>query len=194
MQLNWGINCGIILWHMEKFMRMALEEAQKAGDIGEVPIGAIVVKDDVVVGRGFNKTETSKDPTAHAEMEAIRMAAKTLGGWRLIGCDLYVTCEPCSMCAGAIVWSRIKNLYIGTMDPKAGACGSVFNIVQEQKLNHNVNIQTGILQEECSKILKDFFKNLRRTKRTGYRRSAETDRAELDNQAVGSCEKTYAVI
>ena len=164
MQLNWGINCGIILWHMEKFMRMALEEAQKAGDIGEVPIGAIVVKDDVVVGRGFNKTETSKDPTAHAEMEAIRMAAKTLGGWRLIGCDLYVTCEPCSMCAGAIVWSRIKNLYIGTMDPKAGACGSVFNIVQEQKLNHNVNIQTGILQEECSKILKDFFKNLRRTK------------------------------
>ena len=145
-------------------MRMALEEAQKAGDIGEVPIGAIVVKDDVVVGRGFNKTETSKDPTAHAEMEAIRMAAKTLGGGRLIGCDLYVTCEPCSMCAGAIVWSRIKNLYIGTMDPKAGACGSVFNIVQEQKLNHNVNIQTGILQEECSKILKDFFKNLRRTK------------------------------
>ena len=164
MQLNWNVNCGIILWHMEKFMRMALEEAQKAGDIGEVPIGAIVVKDDVVVGRGFNKTETSKDPTAHAEMEAIRMAAKTLGGWRLIGCDLYVTCEPCSMCAGAIVWSRIKNLYIGTMDPKAGACGSVFNIVQEQKLNHNVNIQTGILQEECSKILKDFFKNLRRTK------------------------------
>ena len=145
-------------------MRMALEEAQKAGDIGEVPIGAIVVKDDIVVGRGFNKTETSKDPTAHAEMEAIRMAAKTLGGWRLIGCDLYVTCEPCSMCAGAIVWSRIENLYIGTMDPKAGACGSVFNIVQEEKLNHNVNIEIGILQEECSKILKDFFKNLRKTK------------------------------
>ena len=145
-------------------MRMALEEARKAGDIGEVPIGAIVVKDDVVVGRGFNKTETSKDPTAHAEMEAIRMAAKTLGGWRLIGCDLYVTCEPCSMCAGAIVWSRIENLHIGTMDPKAGACGSVFNIVQEEKLNHNVNIETGILQEECSKILKDFFKKLRKTK------------------------------
>lgn len=145
-------------------MKMALEEAQKASEIGEVPIGAIVVKDNVVVGRGYNKTETTKDPTAHAEMEAIRMAAKTLGGWRLIGCDLYVTCEPCSMCAGAIVWSRIENLYIGTMDPKAGACGSVFNIVQEEKLNHNVNIEMGILQEECSKILKDFFKNLRRTK------------------------------
>lgn len=164
MQLNLGVDCGIIFRHMEKFMKMALKEAEKARDIGEVPIGAIVVKDGIVVGRGFNKTETTKDPTAHAEMEAIRMAAKTLGGWRLIGCDLYVTCEPCSMCAGAIVWSRIKNLYIGTMDPKAGACGSVFNIVQEEKLNHNVNIQTGLLQEECSKILKDFFKNLRRTK------------------------------
>lgn len=164
MQLNLGVDCGIIFRHMEKFMNMALKEAEKARDIGEVPIGAIVVKDGVVVGRGFNKTETTKDPTAHAEMEAIRMAAKTLGGWRLIGCDLYVTCEPCSMCAGAIVWSRIENLYIGTMDPKAGACGSVFNIVQEEKLNHNVNIQTGLLQEECSKILKDFFKNLRRTK------------------------------
>lgn len=164
MQLNLGVDCGIIFRHMEKFMKMALKEAEKARDIGEVPIGAIVVKDGIVVGRGFNKTETTKDPTAHAEMEAIRMAAKTLGGWRLIGCDLYVTCEPCSMCAGAIVWSRIKNLYIGTMDPKAGACGSVFNIVQEEKLNHNVNIQTGLLQDECSKILKDFFKNLRRTK------------------------------
>lgn len=164
MQLNSKLYYGIILGHMEKFMKMALEEAQKASEIGEVPIGAIVVKNDVVVGRGYNKTETTKDPTAHAEMEAIRMAAKTLGGWRLIGCDLYVTCEPCSMCAGAIVWSRIENLYIGTMDPKAGACGSVFNIVQEEKLNHNVNIETGILQEECSKILKDFFKNLRRTK------------------------------
>lgn len=164
MQLNSKLYYGIILGHMEKFMKMALEEAQKASEIGEVPIGAIVVKDNIVVGRGYNKTETTKDPTAHAEMEAIRMAAKTLGGWRLIGCDLYVTCEPCSMCAGAIVWSRIENLYIGTMDPKAGACGSVFNIVQEEKLNHNVNIETGILQEECSKILKDFFKNLRRTK------------------------------
>ena len=164
MQLNLKVDCDIILWHMEKFMRMALKEAQKARDIGEVPIGAIVVKDGVVVGHGYNKTETLKDPTAHAEMEAIRMASATLGGWRLIGCDLYVTCEPCSMCAGAIVWSRINNLYIGTMDPKAGACGSVFNIVQEEKLNHNVNIEYGILQEECSQILKDFFKNLRRTK------------------------------
>ena len=132
--------------------------------MGEVPIGAVVVKDGIIIGRGHNKTETAKDPTAHAEMEAIRAASAVLGGWRLLGCDMYVTAEPCSMCAGAIVWSRIENLYIGTMDPKAGACGSVFNIVQEDKLNHQVNVTTGILQEECSRLLKDFFRSLRRTR------------------------------
>lgn len=145
-------------------MREALREAQKAAELGEVPIGAVIVRDGIIVGRGCNKTETKKDPTAHAEMEAIREAARALGGWRLLNCDMYVTAEPCAMCAGAIVWSRIENLYIGTMDPKAGACGSVFNIVQDKRLNHNVKIETGILQEECSKILKDFFKKLRRTK------------------------------
>jgi tRNA(adenine34) deaminase len=149
---------------MEKFMREALKEAQKARNLLEVPIGAVVVKDGTIIGRGHNKTENTKDPTAHAEMEAIREAAKFLGGWRLIGCDLYVTAEPCAMCAGAIVWSRIENLYIGTMDSKAGACGSVFNVVQEEKLNHNVSVHTGILQEQCSLILKNFFKDLRKTK------------------------------
>lgn len=149
---------------MEKFMKEALKEAEKAAAMGEVPIGAVVVKDGIIIGRGHNKTETAKDPTAHAEMEAIRAASAALGGWRLLGCDMYVTAEPCSMCAGAIVWSRIENLYIGTMDPKAGACGSVFNIVQEDKLNHQVNVTTGILQEECSRLLKDFFRSLRRTR------------------------------
>ena len=149
---------------MEKFMKAALKEAEKAAAMGEVPIGAVVVKDGIIIGRGHNKTETAKDPTAHAEMEAIRAASAVLGGWRLLGCDMYVTAEPCSMCAGAIVWSRIENLYIGTMDPKAGACGSVFNIVQEDKLNHQVNVTTGILQEECSRLLKDFFRSLRRTR------------------------------
>ena len=149
---------------MEKFMKAALKEAEKAAVMGEVPIGAVVVKDGIIIGRGHNKTETAKDPTAHAEMEAIRAASAALGGWRLLGCDMYVTAEPCSMCAGAIVWSRIENLYIGTMDPKAGACGSVFNIVQEDKLNHQVNVTTGILQEECSRLLKDFFRSLRRTR------------------------------
>ena len=145
-------------------MLEALKEAEKARDLGEVPIGAVVVRDGVIVGRGHNLTETAKDPTAHAEMQAIRQAAATLGGWRLIGCQMYVTAEPCAMCAGAIVWSRIETLHIGTMDPKAGACGSVFNIVQEEKLNHRVNIERGLLQEECSQILKDFFRALRKTK------------------------------
>ena len=145
-------------------MKEALKEAEKAAAMGEVPIGAVVVKDGIIIGRGHNKTETAKDPTAHAEMEAIRAASAVLGGWRLLGCDMYVTAEPCSMCAGAIVWSQIENLYIGTMDPKAGACGSVFNIVQEDKLNHQVNVTTGILQEECSRLLKDFFRSLRRTR------------------------------
>lgn len=145
-------------------MLEALKEAEKARDLGEVPIGAVVVRDGVIVGRGHNLTETSKDPTAHAEMQAIRQAAATLGGWRLIGCEMYVTAEPCAMCAGAIVWSRIETVHIGTMDTKAGACGSVFNIVQEEKLNHRVNIEKGLLQEECSQILKDFFRALRKTK------------------------------
>lgn len=145
-------------------MLEALKEAKKAESLGEVPIGAVIVRDGVIIGRGHNMTETAHDPTAHAEMQAIRQASQALGGWRLLGCEMYVTAEPCAMCAGAIVWSRIETLYIGAMDPKAGACGSVFNIPQEEKLNHRVDIHTGLMQEECSKILKDFFKSLRKTK------------------------------
>ncbi|MCR5481325.1 MAG: tRNA adenosine(34) deaminase TadA [Clostridia bacterium] len=142
----------------------ALKEAELAKALGEVPIGAVIVRNGEIVGRGHNMTETQKDPTVHAEMNAIREAAKNLGGWRLCGCQMYVTCEPCAMCAGAIVWSRIEKLYIGTMDPKAGACGSVFNIVQEQRLNHCVEVETGLLQEKCSGIMKDFFRELRKNK------------------------------
>ena len=145
-------------------MQEALEEAKKAASMGEIPIGAVIIKDGQIVGRGHNETETRKDPTAHAEMLAIRQASQTLGGWRLLGCEMYVTAEPCCMCAGAIVWSRIQKLYIGTMDPKAGACGSVFNIPQEEKLNQYVEIETGILQEDCSCIMMDFFKQLRKKK------------------------------
>lgn len=145
-------------------MEEALAEAKKAYGCGEVPIGAIVEKDGVIVGRGHNLTEKLKDPTAHAEIIAIREAAKTLGGWRLPGCNLYVTCEPCSMCAGAMIWARIEKVFIGTMDPKSGACGSVFNIIQEEKLNHFVEIQVGIMETECSGILKDFFRELRNKK------------------------------
>ena len=145
-------------------MKEALAEAKKAAAAGEVPVGAVIVKDCEIIGRGHNETETAKDPTAHAEMIAIRQAAKNLGGWRLTGCTMYVTTEPCSMCAGAIVWSRISRLFIGTMDPKSGACGSVFNIPQESRLNHFVEIETGLMQEECSSLMKSFFKELRKRK------------------------------
>ncbi len=149
---------------MEKYMIEALREAELAKALGEVPVGAVIVRNGEIVGRGHNMTETQKDPTAHAEMNAIREAAKNLGGWRLIGCHMYVTCEPCTMCAGAIVWSRIEKLYIGTMDPKAGACGSVFNVVQEPRLNHRVEVEKGLLQERCSGLMKDFFRELRKNK------------------------------
>ncbi|MCI6820482.1 MAG: tRNA adenosine(34) deaminase TadA [Clostridiales bacterium] len=149
---------------MERYMKEALAEAKKAAAAGEVPVGAVIVKDGEIIGRGHNETETAKDPTAHAEMIAIRQAAKNLGGWRLTGCTMYVTTEPCSMCAGAIVWSRISRLFIGTMDPKSGACGSVFNIPQESRLNHFVEIETGLMQEECSSLMKSFFKELRKRK------------------------------
>ena len=143
----------------------ALGEAEKAFAIGEIPIGAVIEKDGQIAGRGHNLTESMKDPTAHAEMMAIRQAARNLGGWRLIGCNLYVTVEPCTMCAGAMVWARIDNLYIGAMDPKAGACGSVFNIVSDDRLNHRINVETGIMEEECSKIMKAFFAQLRNRKK-----------------------------
>lgn len=156
--------CDSILGYMDRFMVEALKEARKAFDMGEIPIGAVIVKDDEIIARGHNMTETMKDPTAHAEMIAIRQAAEKLGGWRLPGCSMYVTIEPCSMCAGAMVWARIEKLYIGSMDPKGGACGSVFNIPQEERLNHYIDIQTGIMQEECESMMKEFFIQLRRKK------------------------------
>lgn len=165
-------------------MLEALKEAEKAKAIGEIPIGAVIEKDGEVIGRGHNMTETEKDPTAHAEIVAIRQAAKVLGetlGWRrLTGCNMYVTVEPCSMCAGAIVWSRIEKLYIGTMDPKAGGCGSVFNIVQEQKLNHQVEIfelEEGSTKTRCQEIVRDFFRELRDLKKnTKEQKSEDTKR------------------
>ncbi len=148
----------------EEYMRIAIEEAKIAASLGESPIGAVIVQDGKVVGRGHNTTETAKDPTCHAEMNAIRDAARNLGGWRLPHCSMYVTLEPCPMCAGAIVLARIEQLYIGTADPKSGACGSLRNIVSDERLNHRVEVHTGVLQEECSGLLKDFFKQLRKKK------------------------------
>ncbi len=148
----------------EDFMMEALREAEKALSIDEVPVGAVIEKGGVIVGRGHNMTETAKDPTSHAEIIAIREAAKNLGGWRLLGCQMYVTTEPCSMCAGAIVLSRMRKVCIGTFDRKAGACGSLMNILQDERLNHYVEIETGIMQQQCEKIMKSFFQKLRKKK------------------------------
>ncbi|SHI42533.1 tRNA-adenosine deaminase [Dethiosulfatibacter aminovorans DSM 17477] len=146
---------------VDYFMKKAILEAEKAYDMDEVPVGAVVVKDGKIIGRGFNQKELAKDATKHAEILAINEACKTLNAWRLTGCTMYVTLEPCAMCAGALVNSRIDNLIIGARDPKTGACGSVFNIVNEEKLNHGINVEFGVMEDECSTMLKDFFKKLR---------------------------------
>lgn len=149
----------------EYFMREALRLAAEGADAGEVPVGVVIVKNGEVIGRGRNRTEELKDPLAHAEMNAMKEALAAVGGWRLTDCDMYVTLEPCSMCAGAIVHARLKRVYIGTTDPKTGACGSVMNILADKHLNHQPEVVTGILQEECSAILKNFFRQLRRNKK-----------------------------
>ena len=146
----------------ESWMRWALREAEKALSQEEVPIGAVVVHENRIVGRGYNQTETLKDPTAHAEMIAISAAANTLGSWRLEGCSLYATVEPCAMCAGAVVLARIPRLIFGAPDPKAGACGSLRNIVQDHRLNHRAEVISGVLEDEVSGMLKAFFQKLRR--------------------------------
>lgn len=149
----------------ELFMKEALKEAYKAYEIKEVPIGAVVVRNGEIVGRGYNQKETLKDATLHAEISAIKDACRNLGGWRLPGCTMYVTLEPCAMCAGALVNARIERLVIGSKDLKTGACGSVINIVQMEKLNHQIDVQFGILEEECSNMLKNFFTELRKYKK-----------------------------
>lgn len=143
------------------FMREALKEADKAASIGEVPVGAVVVRDGDIIGRGYNKTETTYLATNHAEMEAIAQAAEFMGNWRLSGCSIYVSLEPCIMCAGAIVLSRMENLYYAASDPKFGGCGSIFDIPTERRLNHRVNVVGGILADESAEKLKSFFRDVR---------------------------------
>ncbi|HHS13644.1 MAG TPA: nucleoside deaminase [bacterium] len=145
----------------EGWMRCAIKEAEKAFRVGEVPVGAVVVKDGCVIGKGYNQTETLQDPTAHAEMIAISAAADTLHSWRLENCFLYVTLEPCSMCAGAVVLSRIDTLVFGAFDPRAGACGSLRNIARDHRLNHQVSLISGILEAESSELMRSFFRKLR---------------------------------
>lgn len=145
-------------------MRLALKEAYKAFSTCEVPIGAIVVHDGKIIGRGYNKRETTKDPTSHAEIIAIKEASQYLSGWRLLDSTMYVTLEPCAMCAGAILNSRIDRLVIGAMDLKRGCCGSVMNLLNNPHFNHIVDITYGVLEEECSLLIKKFFKDLRKNK------------------------------
>ena len=145
----------------EMFMRRALLEAKKAYLKGEVPVGAIIVADGQVVARAHNRKEELQDPTAHAEMLAIREAASRLGSWRLLGTTMYVTLEPCAMCAGALVLARVERLVYGTPDPKAGAAGSVTNLVRHDALNHHLEVTSGVLQEECAALLQQFFADLR---------------------------------
>jgi len=145
----------------ERWMEYALKEAGQALRRKEVPIGAVIVRENRIIGRGYNQTETLQDPTAHAEMIAITAAATSLGSRRLEDCTLYVTLEPCAMCAGAIVLSRIPRLVFGAFDPKAGACGTLYNLVQDSRLNHRVDLVGGISAEQCGEILKEFFTDLR---------------------------------
>ena len=146
-----------------KWMREALAEARQAASLGEVPVGAVVVRADEVVGRGHNRRQSDGDPVAHAEILAIRQAAEVVGNWRLTGCSLYATLEPCAMCAGALVNSRVERLVFGTRDPKAGFCGSLGNLVADARLNHRLEVVEGVLNEECAEVLRDFFGKLRRT-------------------------------
>ena len=143
------------------FMQQALECAKKAGQKDEVPVGAVIVKDNKIIAKGYNKNITLQDTTAHAEIVALRKACKKLSNYRLTDCSIYVTIEPCPMCAGALVQARIKNIFFGAKDVKAGACESVFNIANSNKLNHNINVIGGLLEQDCAKIIKQFFKNKR---------------------------------
>ncbi len=145
-------------------MREALKEAKKAKKLNEVPIGCVIVKGNKIIGRGYNRRMKDKNTLSHAELNAIKKASKKLKDWRLDDCEMYVTTEPCQMCSGAIVQSRIKKVYIGCMNPKAGCAGSIMNLLQVDKFNHQVEIESGVLEEECSGILKDYFKELRNNK------------------------------
>ncbi len=143
------------------FMEEALKEAHKAFLLDEVPVGAIITYKGEIIARGHNQREEDRDPTAHAELLAIQRASQVLGGWRLTGCSLYVTLEPCSMCAGALILARIENLIFGTTDPKAGACGSVLDLVRHPALNHRLRVRGGVLEKESKELLKKFFSRLR---------------------------------
>ena len=149
----------------ERFMKEAIRQAKKARALEEVPIGCVIVYEGKIIARGYNRRNTDKNTLSHAELNAIRKASKKLGDWRLEGCTMYVTLEPCQMCAGALMQSRIDRVVIGSMNPKAGCAGSVLNLLEMDGFNHKVEVIRGVLQEECSSMLSDFFKELREKKK-----------------------------
>ncbi len=150
----------------EKFMKAAIREARKAEKLEEVPIGCVIVYEEKIIARGYNRRNTDKNTLAHAELLAIKKASRKLGDWRLEGCTMYVTLEPCQMCAGAIVQARMDKVVIGSMNPKAGCAGSILNLLQLSSFNHQVDLEKGILEEECSTMLTSFFRALRKNKRS----------------------------
>lgn len=166
----------------EKYMREAIRQARKAEALREVPIGCIIVFDGKIIGRGYNRRTVDKNVLAHAELTAIRKACKKIGDWRLEGCTMYVTLEPCPMCAGAIVQARIPRVVIGCMNPKAGCAGSVLDLFHEPGFNHQVEMETGLLGEESSQLLKKFFKELREEgrKKKQQRSGSSEEREEKD--------------
>ena len=145
-------------------MKEPIKLAKKAQLLNEMPVGAVIVKDGKIIARGYNKRETKKNALLHAEIDAINKACRKLGGWRLVGCDMYVTLEPCPMCAGALLNARVENVYFGAYDEKSGCAGSALNLFNMNLCNYSLNVQGGILQEECALVIKDFFKNLRNRK------------------------------
>lgn len=156
-----------MMTEQEKFMKEAIRQAKKAGSLEEVPIGCVIVRDGIIIARGYNRRNTEKSALAHAEVAAIKKASRVVGDWRLEGCTMYVTLEPCQMCAGAIVQSRLTEVVIGCMNPKAGCAGSILNLLEMEQFNHQVRVIRGVLEEECSSMLSQFFRELRKRKRKG---------------------------
>lgn len=164
----------------EKYMKEALRQARKAYALGEVPIGCVIVHEGRIIGRGYNRRNTDKNTLSHAEITAIRKASKKIGDWRLEDCTLYVTLEPCQMCAGAIVQARIPQVVMGCMNPKAGCAGSILNILEMPQFNHQVSVTRGVLEEECSRMLRDFFTELR------LRNKAEKEKRKQADQTASA--------
>ena len=154
-----------MLTEQEKFMKEAIRQAKKARALEEVPIGCVIVSEGKIIARGYNRRNTDKNTLSHAELNAIRKASRKLGDWRLEGCTMYVTLEPCQMCSGAIVQSRMTRVVVGCMNPKAGCAGSILNLLDMPEFNHQVELTTGVMEEECSQMMKSFFKELREARK-----------------------------